>query len=117
MNPNADMIVSTTRRINADLIALLKDLKPGERIKLTQTVRIGSRKWPVVVVGIYRGVNYLSTGVTTDRLPEDDIIVPTIHYTKDNGELGSIAIDEHTVVARESTPATPATSSGQGASS
>jgi hypothetical protein len=33
-------------------------------------------------------------------VPEDDIVVPTIHFTKDNGELTSIALDEQTVIAR-----------------
>jgi hypothetical protein len=38
----------------------------------------------------------LATGLSTDRVPEDDIIVPTVHFTKDNGELSSITLDEHT---------------------
>jgi hypothetical protein len=37
----------------------------------------------------------LATGLSTDRVPEDDIIVPTVHFTKDNGELSSITLDEH----------------------
>ncbi len=30
------------------------------------------------------------------RVPEDDIVVPLVHFTKDNGELSSIALDNNT---------------------
>ena len=31
-------------------------------------------------------------------MKEDDIVVPVVHFTKDNGELSSITLDENTVV-------------------
>jgi hypothetical protein len=31
-------------------------------------------------------------------VPEDDVVVVTVHFTKDNGELSSITVDEHTRV-------------------
>ncbi len=34
---------SATRPINPELSALLRSLKPGQRIKITQTIRVGSR--------------------------------------------------------------------------
>ena len=37
-------------------------------------------------------------GLATQRLPEDDIVVVTVHFTKDNGELSSIALDEQSKV-------------------
>ena len=77
---------------------LLKGLKPGQRIKITQTVRVGRKSWPAVVTGIFRALNYLVTGLATDRVPEDDIVVITVHFTKDNGELSSVTLDEHTKV-------------------
>ena len=93
-------ITLPTRRLDITLVNLLKTLKAGERIKTIQTVRVGSRKWTTEAVGTYRGTNYLATGVTTDRIAEDDIVVPTVHFTKDNGELTSVALDEHTVIER-----------------
>ena len=45
-------------------------------------------------------LDYLATGLSTERVPEDDIVVPVVHFTKDNGELSSISIDEHTKVVR-----------------
>jgi hypothetical protein len=95
-----DRIVSATRRLDPALVDLLKSLNVGDRIKVTQTVRVGSRTWAAETTGTYRGVNYLATGVTTDRVPEDDIVVPTVHFTKDNGELASVSVDENTKIER-----------------
>ena len=93
-------IVSATRRLDPALVELLKGLKAGDRIKVTQTVRVGGRQWTAETAGVYRGVNYLATGVTTERVPEDDIVVATVHFTKDNGELASVALDENTRITR-----------------
>ena len=48
--------------------------------------------------GAFRGVNYLDTGLATDRVPEDDIVVVAVHFTKDNGELCSVTLDEHSKI-------------------
>jgi hypothetical protein len=88
------------RRLGQALIDLVKSLKVGDRIRITQTVRVGARTWPVPAVGVFRGLNYLATGITTDRVVADDIVVPTLHFTKDNGELSSITLDENTKVEK-----------------
>jgi len=31
-------------------------------------------------------------------VPVDDIIVPTVHFTKENGEHSSVALDEQSLV-------------------
>jgi hypothetical protein len=87
-----------TRPIRPELQALLDGLQPGQRLRITQTVRVGMKSWPAVVTGTFRHVDSLATGLATDRVPADDIVVPIIHFTKDNGELSSIALDENTVV-------------------
>lgn len=89
------------RRLAPELVELLTGLKTGDRIKITQTVRVGARSWPAVATGTFRGIRYLATGVTTDRVPEDDLVVPTVHFTKDTGELASVALDENTRIVRE----------------
>lgn len=91
---------SNHRRLDPELLALLKGLTAGDRIKITQTVRVGAKSWPAEAVGTFRGLSYLSTGVTVDRVAADDIVVPTVHFTKDNGELASIALDEQTRIVR-----------------
>ena len=100
MSSAPNTIILPTRRLDPALVDLLKALKVGEKIRITQTVRVGGRTWPAATTGAYRGVNYLATGVTTERVKEDDIVVPTVHFTKDNGELASISLDENTQIAR-----------------
>jgi hypothetical protein len=90
---------SATRPVRPALVELLRGLKPGQRIRITQTVRVGSTAtWKAPVEGVFRKVNYLVTGLATDRVPEDDIVVVTVHFTKDNGELSSVTLDEHSQV-------------------
>ena len=56
-------------------------------------------RWTTTVEGVFRDVNYLATGLSTDRVPEDDIVVVTVHFTKDNGELSSVTLDESSDIA------------------
>jgi azurin len=88
---------SATRALDPKLLALLQNLKSGQRIRITQTVRVGSSaKWTTTIDGMFRNVNYLATGLATDRVPEDDIVVIAVHFIKDNGELSSVTLDENT---------------------
>ena len=91
-------ITSCTRRLSQQQIEVLRSLQQGQRIQVVQGIRVGSRKWENQVVGVFREINYLATGITTDRVPDDDVIAPMLHFAKDNGELSSIAVDENTVV-------------------
>ena len=100
MSTAPDKIALPTRRLDPKLVDLLKGLKAGDRIKVVQTVRVGAKTWPAEATGAYRGVSYLSTGVTVDRVAADDIVVPTVHFTKDSGELASVSLDENTRVER-----------------
>ena len=92
-------LVSSTRPIRPELAKTLNELKPGQRIRITQTVRMNSLcEWQTTVEGTFRDLNYLATGIATDRVPEDDIVVVTVHFTKDNGELSSITLDDRSRV-------------------
>ncbi|CAN5485790.1 hypothetical protein BH10PLA2_BH10PLA2_04940 [soil metagenome] len=91
-------IPSATRPVSPELSKFLRELKPGQNIRLTQTVRVGDREWPTVVTGAFRSLSYLATGLATQRLPEDDIVVATVHFTKPNGEHSSISLDEQSKV-------------------
>ncbi|WP_020472213.1 hypothetical protein [Zavarzinella formosa] len=97
---NPTTVSSSTRKLTPAMIDTLRSLTEGQKIRLTQTVRVGRRLWTTTVNGTFRGLNYLATGVTTDRVPEDDVIVPVLHFTKENGELSSIAVDENSKVEK-----------------
>ena len=89
----------TTRPIPPAVLATLEALKAGQRLRITQLVKVGSTKtWTFVVEGIFRRVDSLATGLATDRLKEDDIVIPVIHFTKDNKEMSSVTVDEHTTI-------------------
>ena len=98
MNPPARTIASATGTIRPELASFLTSLQPGKKIRMTQSIRVGGRKWTTTTTGVYRGLDYLATGLSTQRVPEDDIVVPVVHFTKENGELSSISLDEHTTV-------------------
>ena len=34
------------------------------------------------------------------RVPKDDILIAVLHFKKENGELSSVALDEHTQIER-----------------
>ena len=92
-------LLSATRTLAPQLVELIRGLQPGQRIRITQRVRIGSTAtWTATAEGAYRNVNFLSTGLSTNRVPEDDIVVVTVHFTKDNGELSSVTLDEHSKI-------------------
>jgi hypothetical protein len=86
----------SSRPIRPETLATLQTLKAGDRVKIKQIVRVGLKSWPVEITGTFRHVDSLATGLATDRVPEDDIIVPIVHFTKDNKEMSTIAVDEHT---------------------
>jgi hypothetical protein len=94
----SDLQLTTSRPVRPALLEVLSKLQPGQRVRITQTVRVGFKSWPVTVTGVFREVRTLATGLATQRVPEDDIVVATVHFTKDNGELSSAAVDENTRV-------------------
>ena len=96
----ADKIVPPTRRLDPAQADLLKGLKAGDRITVVQTVRVGAKTWQATAEGVFRELGYLQTGITTERVKEDDLVVPVVRFTKPNGELSSVTVDENTRVAK-----------------
>jgi hypothetical protein len=95
-----EKIVLPTRRLDPAKVELLRSLKSGDKIRVVQTVRVGAKKWEAATDGEFREIAYLETGVTTERVKEDDLVVPVVRFVKPNGELSSISVDENTQVAK-----------------
>lgn len=88
-----------TGHLAPEVRAILEKLQPGAKVRITHLIRVGMQTWTAVVTGTFRHLDSLATGLATQRVPEDDIIVPLLHFTKDpHGELSSVALDEHTRV-------------------
>jgi hypothetical protein len=89
----------TTRPIPSEVLNQIDRLEPGQRVRITQLVKVGSTKtWTLTVEGAFRHVDSLATGLATQRLRRDDIVIPVIHFTKDNQEMSSVTVDENTKV-------------------
>lgn len=95
-----EKIVLPTRRLDPAVVEFLRSLAPGDAIKIVQTVRVGAKQWEATATGAFAGIAYLETGVTTERVKEDDLVVPVVRFIKPNGERSSISIDENTRVMR-----------------
>lgn len=102
MTAQPPTIPSATRPVRPELAALLRSLRPGQHIRITQKVRVGLKEWTTTVTGKFREVKFLATGLATDRVPEDDIVVVSVHFVKDlgdlSGELSSVTLDEHSKI-------------------
>lgn len=96
----SDAQPASTRRLAPALADLLRGLKAGDKLRIVQTVRVGAKKWEATTDGTFRGLAYLETGITTERVKEDDLVVPVLRFAKPNGELSSISIDENTKVTK-----------------
>jgi hypothetical protein len=77
-------------------IVAYDEVKPGQKVKITQTVRVGLQSWPATVTGTVRDRQMLMVGLTCERAKDDVVAIPTLHFVKDNGELSSVTIDENT---------------------
>jgi hypothetical protein len=100
MSGVAERIFLPTRHLPTPLAEVLRQLQPGDRIRITQPLRVGKRQWTTTVEGTFREWSYLETGITTERVRDDDIVVPVVRFIKDNGELSSVSLEENTRLER-----------------
>ena len=82
------------------LVAVVAALSQIDDVGGLKIVRLLARRFSVIAAAdrTLMGVGSLATGLATQRVPEDDIVVVTVHFTKDNGELSSITLDENSKI-------------------
>ena len=101
MSDSKSMIAKSATRDYTNLAKLLETLKPGDKILIRKTLRINSlNSWEHEIQGEFCHVNHLSTGLATDRVPEDDVVLVCVHFQKSNKELGSVILDDQTRIEK-----------------
>ncbi|MFM7113825.1 MAG: hypothetical protein ACKO26_22035 [Planctomycetota bacterium] len=91
---------SATRDYPA-LAKVLGSISAGDTIRIHKKLRINSmHSWNHEIVVNFSHFDFLSTGLATDRVPEDDVVLVCIHFCKQNGELGSVILDDQTTLEK-----------------
>lgn len=89
----------TTSNVKSGGYRVFSQLKPGDRVKVTQTVRVGFRQWTTTVSGTVLETRRCETGLHTDRADDDHVFVDTILLNRDGaGDRTTVTIDENTQI-------------------
>lgn len=96
-----DSLGMSATRDFPEISKVLADLKPGDPIRISRSVRINSgHTWPQTIEGFFVQANHLRTGLATDRVAADDIVLPCVHIKKQNSEMASVTIDDSTTIQK-----------------
>jgi ribosomal protein L19 len=90
------MTASGTKQ--ADAYSMFRRLKPGDRVRVTQTVRVGSRQWDTSFTGTVLETRRAQTGLHFDRARDDRVFVDTIVLNRGDGERTTVTLDENTQI-------------------
>lgn len=75
---------------------LFGSLKPGDRVRITQRVRVGKRQWHTTVEGTVEKISRQLTGLHTDRARDDHVYVDALRLRLNGGEITTLTLDEFT---------------------
>ena len=79
---------------------LFYELKPGDRIEVVQTVRVGSRSWTTTTQGTVVSTERRRHGLHFRRNLDDKVFSDIIVLKRAGGELTTITLDEFTQLRR-----------------
>ena len=68
--------------------------KPGTRLRVTQKVRVGHRRWSSLVEGVVESDGYRPVGGIEMGGKASYCLQPTVLLRRDDGELTSVTLDE-----------------------
>jgi hypothetical protein len=74
------------------------ELKPGQRVRIVQTIDRRERDWHATVVGVVQAVELGKTGSWYAHAKDDKFWLRRIRLVKDDGEVTTINIDPCTQI-------------------
>jgi hypothetical protein len=84
----------------ATSVARFDELKPGDRITVSQTVTVGNRSESITIAGTVIRTQRIRHGLHFERNIDDKVFSDTILLELPDGELTTVAMDELTVLNR-----------------
>jgi hypothetical protein len=94
--PQEQPVVSPPRDHASRVRTVFGGLKPGDRVRVTQRVRVGKRQWRSTVEGTVEATSRRLTGLHTDRARDDHVYVDALRLQRDDGEITTLTLDEFT---------------------
>ena len=79
---------------------VFSQLKPGDRVEVTHTVKVGQQSWTTTTVGAVVRTERRRHGLHFRRNRDDKVFSDLIILKLDDGELTTVTLDEFTVLRR-----------------
>jgi hypothetical protein len=76
----------------------ISTLQPGQRVRVHQTIERREGDWRPTVVGTVVAVRAQKTGSWYAHAKDDQLWLRRLELRKDDGELTTITLDQHSVV-------------------
>ncbi|MFQ5489544.1 MAG: hypothetical protein ACE5GE_02380 [Phycisphaerae bacterium] len=73
-------------------------LKPGTRIRVTQTIRRRDEDWHTSVTGQVMSSGAEKTGSWYTHSPQGKLMLPRVRVRKDDGEITTLTLDQNSRV-------------------
>jgi hypothetical protein len=91
-----------------DSRSLFLELRPGDRVAVLHTVKVGQSEWTTITEGTVVRTERRRHGLHFRRNPDDKVYSDVIVLRRDDDELTTITMDEFTRLKRiVPTPASP----------
>ncbi len=78
----------------------MDELKPGVRVRITQTIDRWSGDWRCEVVGVIQAVEVGKTGSWYAHGKDDQFWLRRVRLRKDDGEITTVNLDQRTEIER-----------------
>jgi hypothetical protein len=76
----------------------IDDLKPGQRVRVTQTIERRERDWTTCVTGTVQSISLGTTGSWYAHSQDNKYWLRRLQLVKDDGEVTTLNVDPYTVI-------------------